>query len=116
MTPAFERFIAPARAYPQLWRLVLGLALIAGVYLSWMGLIGGLIWLLRGLDALEGGLMRLADGGDPLSLFSALRQRQPVRYSAFVDLDGPLLLARDRSPSLAYEGARVYPPEAALWG
>ena len=72
MTPAFERFIAPARAYPQLWRLVLGLALIAGVYLSWMGLIGGLIWLLRGLDALEGGLMRLADGGDPLSLLVLL--------------------------------------------
>ena len=34
----------------------------------------------------------------------------------FVDLDGPLLLARDRSPSLAYEGALVYPPEPALWG
>ena len=34
----------------------------------------------------------------------------------FVDLDGPLLLARDRRPSLAYEGALVYPPEPALWG
>lgn len=72
MTPAFERFITPARAYPQLWRLVLGLVLIAGVYFSWMALIGGLIWLLRGLDALEGGLMRLADGGDPLSLLVLL--------------------------------------------
>lgn len=33
-----------------------------------------------------------------------------------VDLDGPLLLARDREPALRYEGALVYPPEAALWG
>jgi len=34
----------------------------------------------------------------------------------FVDLDGPLLLARDRSPGLVYEGSRVSPPEPALWG
>lgn len=34
----------------------------------------------------------------------------------FVDLDGPLLLAKDRSPSLSYPGALVAPPEAALWG
>lgn len=34
----------------------------------------------------------------------------------FVDLDGPLLLARDRDPALLYEGSLVSPPEAALWG
>jgi L-alanine-DL-glutamate epimerase-like enolase superfamily enzyme len=34
----------------------------------------------------------------------------------FVDLDGPLLLARDRDVSLRYEGSLVYPPEAGLWG
>jgi L-Ala-D/L-Glu epimerase len=34
----------------------------------------------------------------------------------FVDLDGPLLLARDREPGLTYEGSLVYPPEPALWG
>jgi L-alanine-DL-glutamate epimerase-like enolase superfamily enzyme len=34
----------------------------------------------------------------------------------FVDLDGPLLLARDRHDGLRYEGSTVYPPEAALWG
>lgn len=33
-----------------------------------------------------------------------------------VDLDGPLLLAKDRNPGLKYEGALVYPPEATLWG
>jgi hypothetical protein len=34
----------------------------------------------------------------------------------FVDLDGPLLLARDRSEGLRYEGSTVFPPESALWG
>ncbi len=34
----------------------------------------------------------------------------------WVDLDGPLLLARDRQPGLRYEGSEVYPPEPALWG
>jgi L-alanine-DL-glutamate epimerase-like enolase superfamily enzyme len=34
----------------------------------------------------------------------------------WVDLDGPLLLARDRAPALHYNGALVYPPEPRLWG
>jgi L-alanine-DL-glutamate epimerase-like enolase superfamily enzyme len=36
--------------------------------------------------------------------------------ATFVDLDGPLLLARDRPEGLRYEGARLFPPSAALWG
>jgi L-alanine-DL-glutamate epimerase-like enolase superfamily enzyme len=34
----------------------------------------------------------------------------------WVDLDGPLLLARDRVPCLAYEGALVHPAPRELWG
>jgi L-alanine-DL-glutamate epimerase-like enolase superfamily enzyme len=34
----------------------------------------------------------------------------------FVDLDGPLLLARDRADGLRYDGSLIYPPEASLWG
>jgi L-alanine-DL-glutamate epimerase-like enolase superfamily enzyme len=33
-----------------------------------------------------------------------------------VDLDGPLLLARDRPDGLRYDGSRVHPPTPALWG
>jgi L-Ala-D/L-Glu epimerase len=33
-----------------------------------------------------------------------------------VDLDGPLLLARDRDHALRYDGSLIYPSEAALWG
>ena len=39
-----------------------------------------------------------------------------VPQARFVDLDGPLLLARDRDGGLRYDGSLVYPPEAALWG
>ncbi len=34
----------------------------------------------------------------------------------FVDLDGPLLLARDRDNGLRYEGSLVHPPKPSLWG
>jgi L-alanine-DL-glutamate epimerase-like enolase superfamily enzyme len=34
----------------------------------------------------------------------------------FVDLDGPLLLARDRPGGLHYQGSTVDPPSPALWG
>ncbi|MBW7974256.1 N-acetyl-D-Glu racemase DgcA [Bradyrhizobium sp. BR 10289] len=34
----------------------------------------------------------------------------------FVDLDGPLLLARDRDHGLRYDDSLVYPPDASLWG
>lgn len=37
-------------------------------------------------------------------------------YADFVDLDGPLLLARDREPGLRFDGSVVHPPERALWG
>ena len=34
----------------------------------------------------------------------------------FVDLDGPLLLARDRSPAINYLNGVMQPPPLALWG
>lgn len=34
----------------------------------------------------------------------------------FVDLDGPLLLARDREPGLVYEGSVIQPCGVELWG
>jgi L-alanine-DL-glutamate epimerase-like enolase superfamily enzyme len=48
-----------------------------------------------------------------LSMAPALLMAQRAR---FVDLDGPLLLARDREPGLRYDGSMVYPAETALWG
>jgi len=39
-----------------------------------------------------------------------------AQHASVVDLDGPLLLARDRPDGLAYEGSLVHPPTPALWG
>jgi L-Ala-D/L-Glu epimerase len=39
-----------------------------------------------------------------------------AQRASVVDLDGPLLLARDRPDGLHYEGSLVYPPVPALWG
>ena len=48
-----------------------------------------------------------------LSMAPAMLLAQAAR---FVDLDGPLLLAKDRVPGLRYEGSLIYPGEPALWG
>jgi L-alanine-DL-glutamate epimerase-like enolase superfamily enzyme len=51
--------------------------------------------------------------GTSLAMAPALLLAQGAE---FVDLDGPLLLARDRVPGLIYEGSTVFPPEPELWG
>ena len=48
-----------------------------------------------------------------LAMAPALLVAQDAEW---VDLDGPLLLARDREPGLLYDGSEVHPPEPALWG
>ena len=51
--------------------------------------------------------------GTSLAMAPALLVAQGAE---FVDLDGPLLLARDRDPGLTYRGSTVEPPTSALWG
>jgi L-Ala-D/L-Glu epimerase len=48
-----------------------------------------------------------------LSMAPAMLVAQRARV---VDLDGPLLLARDREHGLRYEDSLVYPAKSALWG
>lgn len=48
-----------------------------------------------------------------LAMAPALLVAQGARY---VDLDGPLLLARDREPGLPISGALIEPPPPELWG
>ncbi|SHO67094.1 L-alanine-DL-glutamate epimerase [Pseudoxanthobacter soli DSM 19599] len=61
-----------------------------------------------GLDIMAGCMV-----GTSLAMAPALLLAQ---HATFVDLDGPLLLARDREPGLVYDGSTVSPPEPALWG
>jgi len=51
--------------------------------------------------------------GTSLAMAPAALLASAARY---VDLDGPLLLDRDREPGLDYEGSVLHPPVPALWG
>ena len=48
-----------------------------------------------------------------LAMAPAMLLAQTARY---VDLDGPLLLAKDRADGLRYRDSLVFPPAPALWG
>lgn len=51
--------------------------------------------------------------GTSLAMAPAALVAQGAR---FVDLDGPLQLARDRQPGLTFQGSEIMPPSAQLWG
>ena len=59
------------------------------------------------------GIMVGCNIGTSLAMAPAMLVAQ---HASFVDLDGPLLLARDREPGLRYERSLVHPPDPALWG
>ena len=51
--------------------------------------------------------------GSSLAMAPAVLLAQDADW---VDLDGPLLMAKDRSPGLTYSGSLVSPPSPDLWG
>ena len=77
---------------------------------------GGLTEALRLRDAARAAGLRIMVGcmvGTSLAMAPALLVAQGAEW---VDLDGPLLLARDRDPGLVYRGSVAEPPQPALWG
>jgi L-alanine-DL-glutamate epimerase-like enolase superfamily enzyme len=48
-----------------------------------------------------------------LAMAPAMLVAQQARV---VDLDGPLLLKKDRDSGLRYDGSTIHPPDASLWG
>ena len=62
----------------------------------------------RGLAVMVGCMVATS-----LAMAPAMLVAQRARV---VDLDGPLLLARDRPHGLRYDGSLAYPPDPALWG
>ena len=62
----------------------------------------------QGFELMVGNMIGTSLAMAPASLLAS-----QCRY---VDLDGPLLLARDREPAMVYDGDRVSPPDRALWG
>jgi L-alanine-DL-glutamate epimerase-like enolase superfamily enzyme len=67
----------------------------------------------RRAEQLGFGLMVGCMVATSLALAPAILVAQRARV---VDLDGALLLARDRPHGLRYEGSRVHPATPALWG
>jgi L-alanine-DL-glutamate epimerase-like enolase superfamily enzyme len=61
-----------------------------------------------GFDIMVGSMVATSLAMAPAMLLTA--------QARFVDLDGPLLLTRDRDHGLRYDGSLVHPPDAALWG
>jgi L-Ala-D/L-Glu epimerase len=39
-----------------------------------------------------------------------------AQLADWTDLDGPLLLNKDRDPGLYYDGSILHPPTADVWG
>ena len=77
---------------------------------------GGLTEALAMADAAEQagfGLMIGSMVGTSLGVAPALLL---AHRALFVDLDGPLVLARDRPEGLRYSGTEISPPLPALWG
>jgi len=62
----------------------------------------------RGFTLMAGSMVATS-----LAVAPAMLLAQKAR---FVDLDGPLLLAKDRPQGLVYQDSLVFPPTPALWG
>ena len=79
----FDRYVAPARLRPQVWRLVLGLGLILVIYIAWMGAMAGIIGLLMGASRLEEALGAVGTGATPSSLILLLLTFVGMALGAF---------------------------------
>jgi L-alanine-DL-glutamate epimerase-like enolase superfamily enzyme len=77
---------------------------------------GGLTEALRLRDAARAAGFRVMVGCMLASSLSMAPAHLVAQGADFVDIDGPLLMARDRTPGLRYDGSLVHPPEAPLWG
>jgi L-alanine-DL-glutamate epimerase-like enolase superfamily enzyme len=62
----------------------------------------------RGLKIMVGCMLGTSLAMAPAVLLSG--------FADYVDLDGPLLLARDREPGLTFVGSELHPPTGQLWG
>ena len=62
----------------------------------------------RGFDLMIGCMIGTSLGVAPAMLLAT--------GAAYVDLDAPLLLARDRPEGIRSDGSTLFPPDAMLWG
>lgn len=83
LAPPFAQYVQPARARPQIWRLILGLVLIVVIYTMWLVLMGGALWLINGSDGFERRLAAAATGSTPGDLILLLGSFAGMALGAF---------------------------------
>lgn len=104
-TPEFNAYVAPARLYPQLWRLVLGVFLILFIYLGFLSLVmGGILAYAKP----PGFLVWMRDFQQPAKPLPAM-----VMLFTFVGLAlGPIIAA----PACQYRSpATLFGPWSETW-
>ena len=77
---------------------------------------GGLTASLELVDAARSAGLRLMVGCMVASSLAIAPAALLAQEADWVDLDAPLLLARDRQPGLRYDGSVLYPANVGLWG
>ncbi len=77
---------------------------------------GGLTEALVMADAAKAQGFRIMIGSMVATSLAAAPAVLLAGFADWVDLDGPLLLARDRTPPLAIKDGWISPPEPELWG
>jgi L-alanine-DL-glutamate epimerase-like enolase superfamily enzyme len=77
---------------------------------------GGLTEALQLRKAAEAGGLQIMVGSMLATSLAMAPAMLLAQGAAIVDLDGPLLLERDRRPGLRFERSRVFPPPPELWG
>lgn len=77
---------------------------------------GGLTTALELLDAAVERGLKIMVGCTVASSLAVAPAVLIAQQADWVDLDAPLLLARDRQPGLRFDGSVVYPPNVSLWG
>lgn len=63
--PFFDRYVEPARARPQIWRLIVGAILMTVIYVVGLAALFGLIWLAVGRDDMLDWARRIAEASTP---------------------------------------------------
>lgn len=77
---------------------------------------GGLTNALRFADAAHAAGLDLFTGCMVATSLAMAPAMLVAGKSSFVDLDGPLLLAKDRDPAIRFEGSLMHPAPPELWG
>ncbi len=72
MTPRLERYLAPARLRAQIWRLILGGAIVAALSVTGFAAIFGLLWLLLGAERASHIAIEMSRADTPRGVFLLL--------------------------------------------